>query len=380
MARVATAAAALDWSAKQARILTGGGRAEQLYIAERGFPFSRDELPHHHLLRGTTRAQFREWLADGRTCESIVGAWSRPLFTNGVEQSTGADETVYNVQARAFFVDLRVPTTRPSFAGAGSLDALSAEELRLLARQHVFCGYTLPSPPSPGAPLVCTRHHALDWNFVGAKRPRPNKWSARPSAPPAGGACAPEWEEHSFALDERDESYYMERWARLDGDGLGDGPSLALRACFSPDALIVLVGDHFAFASGRAGCPLVPPAPAEGAPASLVALVDAAIARGDLAEARAWLGLAGGHGRASRGWEVDLSTHPWLEGTRLLRAGAVTGAIVDGRAAGDVHADVRAAALEHGADDFVVIDGRPWELADRTELRTAEDVLRVLRA
>lgn len=371
--------AALDWSAKQARILTGGGRAEKLYTAERGFPFTEEELPHHHLLHGTTRLRFREWLEDGRTCDSIVGAWKRLVFTNGVELSNNTVETVFNVQTRGYFVDLRVPTARPSFNGARSIDALSAEQLRLLARQHVFCGYTLSNPPSPSSPLVCTRHHAIDWNFVGVKRPRPNKWTVE-EVYPEKGAPIMEWEEHSFARDDYGMSYYMERWVRLDGDGHGSGPSLVLRSCLLPDAFILLVGDHFAFARAREGCPLVPPGPPQEAPASLVALVDSAIERGDLESARLWLGLVGGHGRASSGWRIDLSTHPWLEGTQLLQPGAVTGAIVGGHAVGEVHADVRAAALEHGADDLVVIDGKPWEVVDRTGLEGAEDVLHVLRA
>ncbi|KAG8468064.1 hypothetical protein KFE25_007116 [Diacronema lutheri] len=389
----ASAHLVLGWSAKQARILTGGGRAEQLYSAERGFPFAPDELPHHHMLNGTTHALFREWLASGRTCERFVGVWSRPLFTNGWEESTDVDEAAFNVQTRGAFIDLRVPTARPSLGSAGSLDALAAEELRLLARQHVFCGYTLPVSAAPGAPLVCTRHHAIDWNFVGVPRARPNKW--RVEMPPPGlrlgpstaqgasGAAAAAWKEWSFALDDAGQSYYMERWARVDGDGDGAGPTLALRSCSQPDEFIVLVGDHFAFARARAGCPLLPPARADGAappPASLVEMVDGAVARGDLATARSWLGLAGGHGRVSAGWRIDLCTHPWLEGTQLLRSDMVAGAIVDGHAAGEVHADLRAQALVHGADNVVVIGGRPWELLDRTGLRGAEDVLHVLRA
>eukprot|EP00960_Hanusia_phi_P072999 767922-Hanusia_phi.AAC.6 len=29
-------------------------------------------------------------------------------------------------------------------------------------------------------PPVCTRHHSIDWNFVGKMRPRPNKCSDLP--------------------------------------------------------------------------------------------------------------------------------------------------------------------------------------------------------
>ncbi|KAJ1621563.1 hypothetical protein T492DRAFT_1068936 [Pavlovales sp. CCMP2436] len=369
---------ALGWSTKQARILTGGGRAEELYTAERGFPFEPRELPHFHLLRGTTHTQFRRWLADGRTCDSLVGAWSRPLFTNYSEQTTDADERVFNVQTRSMFIDLRVPTTRPRFEHAGALGALSGEELCLLARQHVFGGYTLPS--EPGLPLVCTRHHAADWNFVGVRRPRPNKWRVE-LAPAESGPCQ-EWQELAFAQDKAGRSYYMERWKRVEGDGAGSGPSLVLRSCTLPDSLVLLVGDHFAFMRARQGCPLVPhprPESSPPPPASLIELVDSAVARGDADEARAWLGLQGGHGRVSSGWQIDLCTHPWLEGTRLLSPEMVFGAVVDGRVVGEVHADLRAKALADGADNMVVIDGEAWELFDRSGLPSAEDVLRVLR-
>jgi hypothetical protein len=366
---------ALGWSARQGRILSGGGRAEGLYTEERGFPFSLRQLPHHHLLHGTTHHKFRDWLKTGRTCDSLVGVWSRPLFTGGWEHSTDADERVFNVQTRALFVDLRVPTSRPSFDGAASVDALGADSLRLLARQHVFCGYTLPDTPVPHLPMVCTRHHAIDWNFVGTKRALPNKWRVElgPAAAGAGSDAAAQWKEWAFALDDDQQSYYMERWARVDGDGLGAGPTLALRSCGGRDAFILLVGDHFAFARARVGCALVPPKAA-----SLVELVDTAVACGDLAEARAWLGLAGGHGRVADGWTIDLSTHPWLEGTQLLRPGSVTGAFIGGQTVGQVCANPRMTALAHGVDDFVIIDGAAWEVLDRTGLPTADAVIAAL--
>jgi hypothetical protein len=375
------AADLLGWSAKQGRILTGGGRAESLYNAERGYPFDQSELPHHHLLHGTTRSQFRDWLAMGRTCEQLVGVWNRPLFTGGWDHSTDADEAVFNVQSRSIFVDLRVPTNRPDFGGATCVEDLTLEQMRLLARQHVFSGYTLPSLLRPREPMVCARHHAIDWNFVGTKRTRPNKWRVELGPPSrANPEAAEQWKEWSFARDAHSQSYYMERWARVDGDGAGLGPTLVLRSCTERDAFIVAVGDHFAFARARDGCALVlPPANGDKPPASLVELVDAAVARGDADEARAWLGLAGGHGRISAGWQIDLCTHPWLQGTPLIRPKDVTGALLGGQLAGTIHADLRAAALAHGADEMVVIGQSAWEIFDRTSLHSAPEVLRVLR-
>lgn len=41
--------------------------------------------------------------------------------------------------------------------------------------------------------LVATRHHAVDWNYVGRARPRPNKW--RVEMGPGGDT----WREWGFA-------------------------------------------------------------------------------------------------------------------------------------------------------------------------------------
>ena len=100
----------LDWSAKQARILTGGGKAvaEQHYTAKNGYAFSEDELPHHHLARGDTHEAFarfkqeadafRERVVSGpaRSVEGglvwdwVCGAWGRSIFVGGWEHSDAA--------------------------------------------------------------------------------------------------------------------------------------------------------------------------------------------------------------------------------------------------------------------------------------------------
>jgi hypothetical protein len=57
---------------------------------------------------------------------------------------------------------------------------------------------------------VCTRHHCIDWNYVGTPRPRPNKWWVE---------MHPDkdiWKEWAYATDDHGQHYYMERWERLD--------------------------------------------------------------------------------------------------------------------------------------------------------------------
>lgn len=98
-------------------------------------------------------------------------------------------------------------------------------ELRLFARRHAFAGFTRVAPitkhihSAEGVPsvdgggniakegdkgrgrgggggkdgLVATRHHAIDWNYVGQPRLRPNKW--RVEMGPGGDT----WREWGFA-------------------------------------------------------------------------------------------------------------------------------------------------------------------------------------
>lgn len=158
------------WSKQQAHILSGGGRAEALYTADRGYAFKQAELPHHHLLSRTTAHAFASWRDAGVVCTpSIVGAWRRVWFEGGGEKTTEADENCFNLQTPTvcpapthtahlsvpiaphefpnstlqIFIDMRLPTDRPRLEGCHSLDDLTEEELRQFARQHAFCGYTV---------------------------------------------------------------------------------------------------------------------------------------------------------------------------------------------------------------------------------------------
>lgn len=154
---------------------------------------------------------------------------------------------------------------------AGGLTAGEASRLRLLARQHAFGGYGRFSndghdpdlggsggagdgvtagedsaagvgvgSSGVGGRVHCTRHHAVDWNFLGSGRPRPNRWGVVPSqgegdgAPGEGGGQAGlgggarslhgrravnEWREDAFATDEKGQPYYHEVWRRMTPPG-----------------------------------------------------------------------------------------------------------------------------------------------------------------
>jgi hypothetical protein len=321
----------LDWSDKQRRILSANGNAERLYCSERGFPFVEAELPHFFLLQTTgaqnaeraTHRVFLQWKAENEAQSNdpspIVGAWTRPLFYGGWEHSTDREEHVFNVQTKTLFVDLRIPRTRDAiFAdrmhSIHSLSDLTSEELRWYARQHIFAGYSLVRSARDNTAIVplfdwcCTRHHCIDWNFVGVPRPRPNKWwiETNPN-------CDTTWKEWAFAADERSQHYYCERWESLDKKR---SPTLALRKMSGCDGVIVVVGDHFNCCLDRS-IPLGDFENLARGATSLVTAVDEAVRRNDIDAARAWLSMRGGHGLVSRGWKLDHCIDFWREGSSL---------------------------------------------------------------
>jgi hypothetical protein len=322
----------LDWSNKQKRILTGGDRADEFYTADRGYPFEETELPHYHLLRGDIHPVFQDWKTtsgtkrerDGQAVISpLVGAWTRLLFFGGWEHTSHKDERTFNLQTRNLFIDLRIPRTREMVLPKDkkSLDEYNQEELRLYARQHVFAGYTQLNQTDNKMDLVCTRHHCMDWNFVGTPRTRPNKWYAElPQKKPDDAFVVETWKEWAFAQDEHGQHYYCEQWERLpEGQGT---PLLALKTQNgSRDGMILCVGDHFNYVLARDLSGVSVETYADHA--SLGAVVDAALDQGDLATAKAFLSMQGGHGRISQRWVLDCAIEPWKEQTAFWDASSL---------------------------------------------------------
>mmetsp|Transcript_35230 Transcript_35230/g.98981 ORF Transcript_35230/g.98981 Transcript_35230/m.98981 type:complete len:380 (+) Transcript_35230:65-1204(+) len=331
------AAELLGWTAKQGRIVTANGQAATLYVPERGFPFQPEECPHHHLLQGTTHSAFSSWASQNTSRNLVCGAFFRPLFVGGWEHTSDVDEVVYNVQTNTLFIDMRIPRLgRKLLAGVAGLGEMDADQLKLYARRHAFAGYTRLQHEN-GRP-VCTRHHCVDWNFVGAPRPRPNKWYVEMHPDESM------WKEWAYARDDFGQHYYWERWQRLQRDGNGRGFVLAMRKerreDDSRDEIIVAVGDHFSYIRGRAAAKTGPYADK----ASAVDLVDAAVDAGDRGAAEACLSIDAGHGSVSEGWVIDCALQHWKEGSRLLAGASVA---VSGSGAGPCR---------------VLIDQRPWEV------------------
>lgn len=326
----------LNWSSKQVSLLTCSFQAESYYTEDNGYPFRPEELPHHLLNRRLTVSQFQAWRQD-QASSPIVGAWKRPLFYSAFDHSSQEEESVFNVQTNTLFVDLRIPTSRNPLIqslrarNVKSWEGLDREELRLMARQHVFAGFSrvqetknasdrsivLPTQnKDPPYPHFCTRHHCMDWNYIGGPgRSRPNKWwiELSPSSPNV-------WKEWAYATDPAGQHYYCERWERLPGSD-SSAPIVALRRVFreedgeNRDGIIVVVGNHFNY------CIQVLPHTATSVTgSSFIERVDNALDKeDDVYAARNLLcRLQAGHGHInSREWMIDEAIEFWKEGTPL---------------------------------------------------------------
>jgi len=310
----------IGWTKRQGYILTGGGKAEELYIPERGFSFQETELPHHYLMQRKSHSIFENWRSTAPPCSAVCGVWNRTLFVGGWDHTSDTDEIVFNIQTHNLFIDMRIPRSRSVVLGEkfSSLQDLGANELRLYARQHIFAGFSYPSKENNRD--LCTRHHCIDWNFVGSPRTRPNKWWIE--AKDDGKV----WKEHSYATDDYGQHYYSEKWERI---GTCSLPRLALRkeSTASRDGIIVAIGDHFNYIFAREMSGAEKDYPNES---STVDLVDAAVAAGDLVTARSFLSIQGGHGQVSNGWTVDRSISPWEEGNVLWQLNGGNGVTVEG--------------------------------------------------
>jgi hypothetical protein len=303
--------ALLDWTAKQGRILTCDGKATSFYTKDRGYPFEEEELPHHHLISQNTAIAFSAWASNEKVHNPVCGAFYRPLFVGGFEHSTDKDEISFNVQTNTLFIDMRIPRLGQSILkGVDSFSSMSDEQIQLFARRHAFSGYTRMQHENNRP--VCTRHHCIDWNFVGVPRPRPNKWYVEMNS------CGNTWKEWAYAKDDFQQHYYWERWERLKRDGKGNGLVLAMRKEKTEgddrDGIIVVVGDHFSYILGRK----LTGNEKEYNQSSTVDLVDEAIAKGDRTTAEAYLSIDAGHGFISKGWEIDCALQHWKEGTKLF--------------------------------------------------------------
>eukprot|EP01031_Cornospumella_fuschlensis_P032127 gene32127-38861_t len=342
-----------NWHIKQGAILTGeGALLKESEVFSDYLPY---DLAHYHLINGTSHTTFRAWIKANRRSFSIVGCWSRPLFAGGFLESTSEDTEAFNLQTPSVFIDMRIPTKRPTplLARLKGLEDCDKYQLRILARQHCFAGYTLPelSRAHRGQPHgeLFTRHHVVDWNFHPRfPRPRPNRWWVLCNG--EGEARCSSFKEFGWVRDRWQLPLYMERWERrraVEGACASSGRYLACRrrqqssvgssssssgssassgsnassggSRGAREAWLLVVDGYFCFVRDRDYALLDDADIASRGGGAF--LVDALLRAGRLAAARAYLDLEGSFG-ALRGADFGIqhSTHPWLEGTALFPA------------------------------------------------------------
>lgn len=200
----------LEWGSTQSHILTGGGIIET--YSQPGKDFTEEDLPHFLLKKRIIRQTMRKWLDEGRKSKSIIGAWNRPIFVGGWMESSVQDTEAFNLQTPSVFIDMRIPTARPTsrLRVKHSLQSCSDEELRILSRQHCFAGYSLSSLDERGNE-VFTRHHFLDWNYHPSyPRSRPNRWWVQKKETKTHSDAPTEsFKEFSVIRDSNDVPVYM---------------------------------------------------------------------------------------------------------------------------------------------------------------------------
>ena len=318
----------------------------------------------------------------------VLGAFKRTLFYGGFEYTCEETERTYNLQTAGMFIDLRIPRSRDKLlnAKAKSLDDYTPEELRIYSRQHIFAGCTVTStsetvPSSDGGSgsatgmdasasskfdAVCTRHHCIDWNYVGQGRNRPNKWWV------AMNVNRSIWKEWAYATDPHGQHYYCEHWERLitleDSTTDDDQSYTVLRLVEETteegtkdqewteivDGVIIVCGDHFSYCiSRRPSSALVQ----DHGYGSLVEIVDGSIERNDLGTAKRWLNsIEGGHGLVSNQWTIDCAIQPWKVGTTLWDPADLF-----------YESAYSSAKCESGEPYSILWERRRWSVFDTTE-------------
>ena len=203
--------------------------------------------------------------------EHYLGVWQRTLLTT----TAGVHDTatqVYWLQTASLFADLRIPQPAPG----------SAAEL---ASQAGFAGVTEINGE------LCQWHRAIDFQ------------------PPSGrdDIGRMRFERADYLLEDGLDGSYHEVWERLP-DSLGRNWGTWLVAADGRQGCLLLAGDYFLFAAGRADA--LPPAE------SLSVLLD-----GGAAEALLTFELSFGRHQGGRTpWLIELSTLAGRAGQALLPA------------------------------------------------------------
>lgn len=203
---------------------------------------------------------------------AYLGVWQRTLLTTtgGVHD---ASTKVYWLQTDHLFADLRIPRPCP-------------QKPAELVMQAGFAGYTEVTGER------CQWHRAIDYQ--------------PPSSRVDIGRM--QFQRADYLIEDGLDDSYHEVWERLP-DSLGRNWGQWLRAEDGRQGCLLLAGDYFLFAAGRAQS--LPPA------GSLQALLQAGMEPAVLLDFELSFGR---HHHRARPWSIELSTLPGRVGQALLPA------------------------------------------------------------
>jgi len=257
------------------------------------------------------------------------GLWRRTLLVGG-NGSRDEDTRVFWMQTARLHIDIRVPSSRLSYAAVACIDELNRDELAGLGEQMGFAGVTVVDNGPGMTAQSCTWRRQIDYSA--------------PSASKDIGAMR--FETPNIVLEDGIEAVYHERWER-EVDSVGTvwalrlSPEQAYTAGLLPMAtasletggapsavFVARCGNRFMLARARS----------PDAQAALVAQRGRSLAQAvrdpavGIELARAWLDFEISLGEVCRAdgarWIVSLSTLPWREGQAAFDAR--TGAALDG--------------------------------------------------
>jgi hypothetical protein len=219
--------------------------------------------------------------------DTYVGLWQRRLLrTPATEDRT---TRVYWLQTPSWHADLRIPIDRPALEGRAGFGALGEEDMLALARQQGFAGITEVEGD------LCQWHRRFDYQ------------------PPSGfnDIGRMQFETPDRLLEYGVEQDYFEVWERVPGGD--ESRVLELDDGDGRPALQLSVGPWVM---------LVRPRPTTLGRATGLAACLAAAGTQDRAALLDFEISFGRRDRTGDIWRIELSTLPWLQGTRhTVRAG-----------------------------------------------------------
>lgn len=218
----------------------------------------------------------------------LTGLWRREVIILD-DGRRDTSTRVFWLQTRGLFADIRIPAERPNRPAASSFADYADAELIELAAMYGFAGSFEVSG------RFCRWLRQLDYH--------------PPGGPPDEADCTLDGD---LLIETGIHGKYQENWRHETAPGAPVASFMLAGDDAQPGraGLLVLAGDHFIQILDR-------PEKLPAAP-SLAGLVSSDLQAGARDRAIGRLAMKIAYGRITSGWQVALSTFPWLEGTPLF--------------------------------------------------------------